>query len=88
MSDWRQEELEVLRETVAKQMAHISKLETALRESGHCAICEQCDGLVLDYKSSGIGDYCSAECEEIAERQQEQDEANLEAQEADYIRGR
>ena len=88
MSDWRQEEIEVLRETVAKQMARISKLETALHESGHCATCEQCDGLVLDYKSSGIGDYCCAECEEIAEKQQEQDEEDLKAAEADYIRGR
>jgi len=88
MSDWRQEELEVLRATVAKQRELISKLETALHESGHCATCEQCDGLVLDYKSSGIGDYCSIECEEIAEQQQEADEEDLKAKEADYIRGR
>lgn len=88
MSEWRQQELQLLRETVAKQMAHISKLEAALHESGYCAICEQCDGLVLDYKSKTHSDYCSAKCEEIAERAGELDEANLEAQEADYLRGR
>lgn len=88
MSDWRQEELEVLRATVAKQRELISKLETALHESGHCATCEQCDGLVLDYKSKTHSDYCCIECEEAAERAGELDEANLEAQEADYLRGR
>ena len=84
---WRRK-VDMLTITLAEHMTRISKLEDLLRESGYCAICEQCDGLVIDYKSKTHSDYCSAECEEIAKRAEELDEANLEAQEADYLRGR
>lgn len=88
MSDWKQEELEMLRDVVAKQRSRLAKMEEVLRESGYCANCEQCDGLVLDYKSKGHSDYCSIECEELAEKEERESEYNNEALEADYIRGR